>query len=163
MAWLDGILNWIFKDQLAGLRLEDPSPLLFRLPRDPARFLRALPILAGPDATVCFEGSTEERVRRWLEEHGVPPRAKISAGTVLPVSDFYHVPLGPEALTGLAALVEAHGIATPSIHVYVYEGERVTVAWYDAFYDHPVFISRAVPAERVAAFAAAAGGEAVSS
>jgi hypothetical protein len=160
MGWLDRVLHWIFREQMTGLRFDDPDPLTLHVPREPGRFLRALPLLGGPDAIACFEGSTEGLVPCWLERHEVASEVKLAAATLMPRSDFYHVALGGEGgLSEFATLVETHGIAVPSIHVYVHEGGRVILAWYDAFLDHPVFIARAVPPARVHAFAAAAGGD----
>lgn len=159
MSWLDRLLDRISREQRTELRFEEAHPVELRLPRDPARFLRALTLLAGADAIVCFEGTTEKYAQGWLRQHQISPLVRIRGGTIFPPSDFYHVPLRPDLMADLAQLVDSRRIALPTIHVQVYERQRVILAWWDAFLDDPVSISRSIAPDRVAAFSAAAGGE----
>jgi len=162
MGWLDRVMSTVFREQLAGLRLDDPHPYAFRLPPDGARFLRALPVLLPPTAMLYCEGTTDPHVARWLERQAIRPApARIALGTLWPKPDCYHVPLRKELIDELAALVETHGVALPSIHVHAYDDQVVLVQWHDAFLHDPVFVSRSVPADRVEAFVAATDARAL--
>jgi hypothetical protein len=161
MAWLDRLLSAVFQKHLAGHRLEDPNPIALRLPHEPARFIRALPELAGPSAFLYCEGTTEGYVADWLKDHCVEPRLKIALGTLMPPSDTYHIPLQPDLLTEFAILIDARRILVPVIHVHLYDDDRVMLEWHDAFGDDPVLLSHRLPLERIRAFMRATLGEPV--
>jgi len=95
------------------------------------------------------EGTTDRTVQRWLKRHALEPApAKVAAGTLLPTPDYYHVPLQPDLMHELAAIVDAEAIALPCLHVHVYREQRVLLEWHDAFLDNPVLLSRSLPVER---------------
>lgn len=156
MRWLERLLSTVFRERVAGLRLEEPNPYAFRLSHDGARFFRALPTLVAPTAMLYCEGTTEPHVERWLKQRAIPsPPVRIAPGTLWPRPDYYHVPLRSELMEELAGLVDARGVALPCIHVHVYEDQRVLIEWHDAFLDDPLLVSRRLPEERIRAFVAA--------
>ena len=162
MSWLDRVLNTVWRDQLTGLHLEEPSPRAFIVSCEPARSLRALPLLVPQPAVLYCEDTTDRAVEVWLRKHAMAsPPDKVRVGTVIPSPNCYHVALEPELVEQLARIVEDRGVALPSIHVHVYAEHRVLVEWHDAFLDDPVLLSRSLPEERVQAFVTATGARPV--
>jgi hypothetical protein len=151
------LLKKLLPEPPAGARFAEPQHWRVPPQRDAAVWLRALPVLLPGGATLYLEGTTESQGAAWLAEHAIPEKLHIAAGTIWPKSDVYHIPLTPEMLESLAALVDRFGIACPAIHVHVHDDAQILLEWHDAFSADPMYVSTSIPEERVAAFAAALG------
>jgi hypothetical protein len=138
---LNRFLNWVFASQLRGVTLADPEPWEISTAIDAASFLRALPTLPLDHGVILFEGTTSRVVANWLRKHAQSEGLEIRPGTILPASDFWHLPLHVTTVEDLAALVETQAVSMPAIHLHVYEGSDVVLEWYDAF-DEPLWLSR---------------------
>lgn len=150
--WLSRLFGGARPEDLQGARLDDPNPHIVHRPADPAVFLRALPVLL-PAGVVYFEGPDDD-LRPWLAGHAMSEPLQIALGTVWPKLMVYHVTLSDAHMTQAAAIVDERGIAIPSIHLHVHDGNRVVLEWHDAFGSDPMYIRSDVPPERLAAFLA---------
>jgi hypothetical protein len=61
-------------------------------------------------------------------------------------------------MSALAELAEARAEHDVAEHLIAYRADEILLEWYDAIYD-PIFVSRAIDRETLAAFAESVGGE----
>ena len=155
MNWLAQILESVFP-RPTGLEVDEPDPFAFRLPPSPPGFVRALALLVGPGATLYWEGQTSRTLASWLNRHTSEPAPAISAG-VMPVHDFYHLPLIDDLLDQLAARVAEPGAIRGRVRIHAREGEWIILQWHPAFSSTPLLLSRRLRADRVQAFVTATG------
>ena len=154
MNWFAQILAGVFP-RATGLEVDEPDPLAFQLPPSPTRFFEALGHLVGPEATLYWEGPAGRTLAAWLDRYTSAPRPRVSVG-VMPVGDFYLVPLTDEVLEELAVRDTEPGALRGPVRIHVHEGERITLQWRPAFGKRPLLLSRRLPADRVREFVAAA-------
>jgi hypothetical protein len=64
-----------------------------------------------------------------------------------------YLPASSTVLEGLAAFMEERASPELCFHLHVCAAGSVVLQWYDAF-DLPCYVSKSVPAERLAAFCA---------
>ena len=156
-----GILARLFggvpKTERGGIRLEERDPWEVAPTRDVERFLQALPLLAPEGAIAYFEGTGESHVAKYLREVSVSPAVHVAVGTIWPRLDCYHVPLTITSMEALAVFLTKRPAGYFCSHCNVYRDNSVLLQWHDAFTDDPLYISKAIPADRVATFARALG------
>jgi hypothetical protein len=58
-------------------------------------------------------------------------------------------------MEAIAALLDQHPTGYFCGHFHVYRGHRILLAWYDAFSDDPIYISRLIEEANVKRFASA--------
>jgi len=151
-AWLGRLLNAVPPQEMAGIELEGPCWEVSGHRVDQAEFLRALQGLVPAGSILFVEGGAHPApLRRLLEEHAVPPEAKVALGTVWPRSTVFHLQVTPALLSQLADLAET--CASPELcsHLHVYTGDGVLLQRHDAFSD-PFYVSKRIPLERLEAF-----------
>lgn len=157
MGFLARLFGGVPRDEWAGIRLTDPEPWCVGATKDVERFVRALPSLVPADSIVYFEDTAEPHVKRYLESVSIPSQARVAIGTIWPRPDCYHVPLTPETMEALAAFLDETPAGYFCSHCHVYRGDVVLLQWHDAFTNVPMYISRTIDREAVAAFAARLG------
>ena len=139
----------------AGARITESNPWQLAPTASPPDFLRALTLLELPSATLALEGTLDGKVVDWLRLNASSDGLRISPGTLWPASDWWYLPLEAQKLE---ALVSVSGRAPPAVHLFVYEGERVLLEWYDAFTD-PLWLSRELAGPHLERFVARVGGQ----
>jgi hypothetical protein len=144
----------------SGLAVDEPNPIVLRLPPEPGRFFRALPRLVSRDAVLYWEGRTERTLAAWLNRLTTDPHPPMSFG-VQPRPDFYHVPLTTGTLEELATRVERAGAVRRRVRLHIHEAGRTILEWRPAFGTAPLLLSRHLGPERVEAFLEAAGAVAL--
>jgi hypothetical protein len=151
-AWLGRLLNAVPADELGGIELEGPRWEVSGRHIDQAEFFRALSDLV-PDGSILFleGGAHPPPVKRFLEQHAVPPEAKVALGTLWPRSTVFHVRATASSLRQLGDLAEQCAAPELCSHLQVYNADRVLLEWHDAFSD-PFYVSQRVPLERLTAF-----------
>ena len=156
-----GILARLFggvpKAEHGGIRLEEREPWEVAPTKDVERFLQALPLLAPEGAIAYFEGPRESHVAEYLRQMSVPPKVHVAVGTIWPRPDCYHVPLTISSMEALAAFLTKRPAGYFCSHFHVYCDGSVLLQWHDAFGDDPLYISKAIPADRLDTFARALG------
>ncbi len=162
MRWLARLFGIITEDERKGIRLDT------RLPHweldgkiDFPRALRALGDLLPGDSVLYFEGgSPPKALRVFLDTHKTAEQAHIAPGILWPRPTCYHVPATSENLAELARLTESCRTPELAIHFHAYRNAEVLLEWHDAF-TGPMFLSAALPEDRVAAFAQSVGMTAI--
>jgi hypothetical protein len=152
VGFLSRILGFASRHGPAGAHFDDPDGHTIPPCRDPAVFLRALPLLFPSGAFVYFEDTTNRAFSNWLRAHSVAPPLNIAPGTIWPRPEYFHLPLRPELLNAAADLVVQERIVLPSIHLHVHDGTKMLLYWHDAFCDDPMFVASIVPAALVTRF-----------
>ena len=120
--------------------------------RDSTAFFRLLPVLLPKDAILCFEGiSIAKDVKVYLQVNSISPNFELRKGTIWPKSAIFHVPINAAFIEGLASMTENH--AEPEIcdHLQAYAGEKIVLAWFDAFHD-PLWLTMDIPEIKVEEF-----------
>ena len=161
MTWLARLLDAVFPPP-TGLEVEEPDPIALQGPLAPGQFIRALPLIAGPDAVLYWEGPTDRWLAAWLRREAGDPDRRIVVG-LSPVADFYHVPVAAEVLEELATRLESGPTQRSRVHLHVHEGGRILLQWRRAFRGETILVSRQVPDAQVAAFIQATGARPVTS
>ena len=131
----------------------DAEPWCVSVTKDVERFVRALPLLVPDGGIAYFEDTAESHVERYLQGVSVPSHTKVAVGTIWPRPDCYHVPLTFETMEAIAAFLEKTPAGFFCCHCHVYRDGVVLLEWHDAFSDVPMYISRTIERESVAAFA----------
>ncbi|MHC4574901.1 MAG: hypothetical protein ACYS76_12365 [Planctomycetota bacterium] len=155
---IERILPCLPDEETAGIRLD--TSVCWQAAKGKKRpevFFQELGKLFSSSVTLWIEGtSIAQDIQSFLETRKVAKVTKVQLGTLWPRPHVYHVSCDEDTLRGLVGLAEKH--AEPEIcdHICVYKDQKVLLAWYDAFYD-PIYISRKIPEEKVAAFCAAIG------
>lgn len=90
-----------------------------------------------------------------LQELAVPAIVRVSRGTIFPKPDCYHVPLTANNMEEIATYLDNHPTGRLCTHCCVYCDRTVLLAWYDAFLDDPIYVSRTIDEDKVSRFAAA--------
>ncbi|HOX37529.1 MAG TPA: hypothetical protein PL033_06035 [Candidatus Brocadiia bacterium] len=120
--------------------------------RDPACFLRALPILVPTDAVLYLEdGCHPPEIREFLTSRQSANPIKVEMGTIWPRPLCFHLPATPENIGRLAELAQNRSGPEIAIHVIVYRNHEVILEWYDAF-DAPMYIAKSLGKEKIEAF-----------
>jgi hypothetical protein len=120
--------------------------------RDSSAFFRELPMLLPNDAILYFEGiSVAKDVKLYLQLNSISPNFELPKGTIWPRSAIFHVPINAAFMEGLARMAENH--AEPEIcdHLQAYTGEKIVLAWFDAFHD-PLWLTMDIPEIKVQEF-----------
>ena len=157
MGFLARLFGGVPKEEWTGIRLTDTEPWCVSPTKDVERFVRALPSLVPDGSIVYFEDTAEAHVKRYLQSVSVPSQIRLALGTVWPRPDCYHVPLTPETMETLAAFLDKTPAGFFCAHCHVYRDGVVLLEWHDAFTNVPMYISRTIDHEAVAAFAARLG------
>ena len=150
MSWFQQLVAAVFP-RPSGLLVEEADPIRVEAPRSPEAFFRALAALMSPDVVLYWEGPAERHLAAWLAQQSLEPRPAVAIG-VVPVGDFYHIPLGEELLAWLATRVARPGVVSGRVRLHVREGERIVLEWRPAFGKSPLLLSRHLPAEQVRQF-----------
>lgn len=156
--WISRLLRYAPAEERAGIRLkgqpywEVSHPEQDQLPV----FLRLLPALMPAGSILCLEGQPAAAVRSYLESRRAGKTTKVAVATIWPRPVILHTPLTAENVNGLADLAERHVAPEVAHHLHVYMGDQVFLEWYDVPFD-PLWISKALPEERVAAFCSELG------
>lgn len=137
-----------------GARIIEANPWQLVPTASPSDFVRALSLLAMPNATLALEGTISDNVVDWLRLNASAEGLRISPGTLWPASDWWYIPLDAQKLEALARVI---GDEPPAIHLFVYEGDQVLLEWYDAFTD-PLWLSRQLSRLQLDRFVARVGG-----
>lgn len=157
MGFFARLFGGVPKEEWTGIRLADSEPWCVSATKDVERFVRALPSLVPAGSIVYFEDSAEPHVKRYLEQIAVPSQTRLAIGTIWPRPDCYHVPLTAETMEALAAFLEETPAGFFCAHCHVYRDDVMLLEWHDAFMDVPMYVSRTIDHETVAAFAARLG------
>lgn len=156
MSLLSRLLGSVPHKERGGIRLEDKEPWRIEATRDPARFLRALHILARAGSVMYFEDTGEKHVAGYLRGAASTPAVRVAPGTLWPRPNCYHVAWTPAAAEKLADFLDRNPCGFFCAHLHLYCGQSVLLQWHDAF-DDPIYVSRAVEEEAVSRFAQALG------
>ena len=145
---LDRIIGWFFPHVRDGAKLDARDAWEIAVPVDSQAFFRSLPSMAPEGSVLVLESTTTPKdLRDELLRRSIEPRLKISPGTLLPTPTLFHLALTQETASWLADTLNQR-ICT---HLYVYNGDQLLLAWWDAP-DDPIVVSKAVPEGSVAAF-----------
>ncbi len=154
MGFLAKLFNAVPSEERKGLHLDWKTAhwMVSKADSFPA-FLRALADLAPAESILYIEGGGEpsSRLDDFLYARSVPEQAHLAMGTIWPRPTVYHLPATRENLFDFAEIAEACGTITPAIHLHLYQGGRVLLQWYDAFF-LPFFIAKEIPEEEVRKF-----------
>ncbi len=121
-------------------------------PHDPQTFVLALPILLPASATLYFEGTSSADVRRFFRRRQAHEPTKVAIGTIWPRPECFHIPATPENVERVAALFARHVPQEICHHFHAYGPQGMILQWYDAFFNEPLYIGKAVPEEMVKEF-----------
>ena len=111
-------------------------------PAAPGVFVRALAQWLPPDSILHLEGtSSAEDVRAFLTSRRVESGVKVSAGTLWPKPEVFHVEADPETLERLAHFFDTYPVPEICDHFHVLSGERILLEWHDAFFHDPFYIA----------------------
>ena len=158
MGVISRFLGVVPKEERRGIRLEEAEPWTVSPTKDVERFLRALPLLVPEGSIVYFEGTGEPHVREYLGRISIPAQAQVELGTIWPRPDTYHVAVSQDSMDALATFLEKEPAGFFCAHCHVYRDGAILVAWHDAFFDDPMYVSRAISEDRVREFADRLGG-----
>jgi hypothetical protein len=151
------MLDWLHEalhKPPAGARITEPSPWQLSPSCSTSEFLRALELLRVDDGVLALEGTLSDKAHRWLDANARRDGLQISPGTLWPKSDWWYVPVTPNALNAFA---ETLNDEPPAVHLFVYQGQQVLLEWYDAFTD-PLWLSRQLDGPALDQFVARVGG-----
>lgn len=85
-------------------------------------------------AYLCFEGtSIAPSVRSFLASKAITPIMPISAGTIWPTPNVFHVRATEQTIGELAALATRHAEQEICDHFHAYSDTQRLLQWYDAF------------------------------
>jgi hypothetical protein len=116
-----------------------------------------LPRLVPERSVLVLESTaTPKDLRDELLRRSIEPRLKIRPGTLLPTPSLFHLPLTQETGDWLADILEARAEPEVCTHLYVYNGDKVLLAWWDAP-DDPIVVSKAVAEGSIATLCASLG------
>ena len=107
-----------------------------------------------------LEGSPAGGVVDVISGHREPTPYAAPRGTLWswPRSHRFTVRASPLLFTQLAETAERHAAAEICCHVHFYRDGEPLLQWFDAFDDHPLWVSKSIPRERVEVFCLAVGG-----
>jgi hypothetical protein len=156
VAWLAKLLNARSRQEMAGLVLAEPRWQLTGL-KDPSILFGSLLQLVPAGAYLFLEGGAHPpQLRAWLERRNVETTPRPALGTIWPAAHFFSVSITPEVLSELAELTRTMACPEVCFHLHVFSDDQVLVSGYDAFSD-PLYVSAAVPEDRVKRFCDLAG------
>jgi hypothetical protein len=104
-------------------------------------------------SVVYFEDTGEKHVTSVLQRLSVSPAVRVARGTFFPRPDYYHVPLTTKHIEEIAIYLDNHPSGYFCTHCCVYCDRRILLAWYDAFLDDPMYVSRTIDESKVSRFA----------
>jgi len=143
----------VVKDSSDEIRFDEPHPWRLAPISDPCQFLRALPSLVPVSSVVYFEDTGEKHVTSLLQRLSVSATVRIARGTIFPRPDCYHVPLTTNNIEEIATYLDNHPTGHFCSHCCVYCDRKILLAWYDAFLDDPMYVSRTIDEIKVSRFA----------
>ena len=153
MGILAKLFNATPRDQLKGLSLGQDSFWKVSPVSNLPALLKALPSLVPDGAILYIEGgSPPKEIKAFLDEHCVPEVSHLAMGTIWPKPAVFHLPATPQNLAQLAMLAEKCATAEVAVHLHIYQPGKVLLEWYDAFFKDPLYLSQAIPEERVKEF-----------
>jgi hypothetical protein len=157
-----GLLAKLFgatpRERLKGISLDRSAAWEVSPASDLPAFLRALPQILPPDSILYLEGGTPpEELKAFLDAHCVPERCHVAMGTIWPKPQAFHLPATEQNLAQLAELAERFAAPQAAVHLHAYAGGKVVLEWYDAFWKDPLYLSSAIPEQKVRSFCSALG------
>ncbi len=132
-------------------RLTDPKWQV-SAPGDEIVFIRNLHRLLGEGAYLVVEGTIAEDVKRFLKSCQPPTCPKIELDTIWPRPEVFHLPVSSANLEALADLMSRHALPEVCDHLKAYKGNHEIMAWYDAGWNDPCYVSEEVGEDRLAEF-----------
>jgi len=135
----------------SGLEVDEPEAMTLAVAPPYGRVFRALDALLGPGTVLYWEGKAGPIMAAWLDRMSAEPRPAFALG-VVPVPDFYHIPLDAEVLEGLAQRVELPNAIDGRVRLHAYLNQRIVWQWRPAFGPTPMLISRRLPDYRTGEF-----------
>lgn len=152
MGWLAKLFGIASKQELGGVRLEEPCWEIGG-PADFPQLFQALRDWLPEGAILYFEGgSPDEQIQDFMAAHSIPEQVHIALGTIWPKPRVFHVPATAEMLSELAKIMECHAQPELATHFHVYRNGSVLLEWHDAFFD-PMLLSRAFSEDQMKALA----------
>jgi hypothetical protein len=149
------IMARVIKESTDEIRFEEPHPWRLTPTSDVTQFLRALRSLAPVSSVVYFEDTGEKHVTKLLQRLSVSATVRVARGTIFPKPDYYHVPLTTNNMEEIATYLDDHPTGHFCTHCCVYCDRTILLAWYDAFLDDPMYVSRTIDEGKVSRFASA--------
>ena len=147
MDWIGRIASAIWPSP-SGLEVEESDATTVHAAPPFGRVFSALDALLGPGTILYWEGRPGPLLAAWLNRLNLEPRPAVSVGLV-PVPDFYHLPVSRELLEGLAVRIELPHAVDGRVRLHAYLGRRIVWQWRPAFGPQPMLISRTIPSWRV--------------
>ncbi len=150
----------IYADKLKGLCLGEDTRWVITGLSNFEQFFRHLEgLLPGEPAVIYLEGvSISPDVRKFFEEHSIPPWHVVYPGTIWPKPSIFHLPASPKVLEGLTLLASSHMRPEIADHCHVYTKDGMILQWYDACCsDCPLGAGPTIPEDRVKMFCDLAG------
>jgi len=114
-------------------------------PKDFNKFLLALPKILPPESVLCIEACrTPIHIREFLLTRKAPVTKILPRGTILPISEVFHLVASDENLKDFEAVISASDSSGIPTHIQAYNRESILLQWFDASADDPLFISKKI-------------------
>jgi hypothetical protein len=144
MGWISKIFGVVPENEREGLSKIDHPYWTVSKPNDFPAFLRVLPDIMPDGSILYLESShTAPDVQTYLHTRQAVTTCKIAGATIWPRPEYFHIPITPENVAGLAELSEHYAVPEICDHLHVYKDGRMLLQWYDAPVD-PLALSREI-------------------
>ncbi|MBE0448318.1 MAG: hypothetical protein IBX64_09525 [Actinobacteria bacterium] len=158
MGWISRLLGYVTKEEREGISLGNSPAWEVSPPREPETFVRALHLLLPSDAVIYLEDTSNSKdIQEFLKPRQISNPLKVALGTIWPRPQCFHIQATPNNLEGLARLFSNHSPAEICIHFHAYNQAGIILEWHDIFSDDPLYISKAIPEQKIKSFSSSIG------
>lgn len=157
MSWIHKIFNAVPPEERKGIELgKNPCwQISYENQKfdNLAEFFSAVNSLVPEGSILYFEGTSDTKIKEFLESKKVENPMKVAMGTIWPRPAIYHISFTSDNMNTLVETAKNIYVLAITEHFHIYKGNKIIVEWYDAFTPNSeICVNEEIPEEKIKNF-----------